>query len=197
MKEGLTPAERQAVVEESIRLIKRPDTFVQGEWKCPLYEKPKTHELVPVTDYDLRVGRVHETGESLEKLVPAKDTSGRPLFAYCVEGAVNQAGINVLGVDRAITYGAASGEEKYGEADVQRDSKFIEYLSVNEVARVMFADIFREYGDMEDPMFSESPAQLINDGEKGDLYGSGDRTVAHGRVMQMLRRRLTQLRKGK
>jgi hypothetical protein len=35
-----------------------------------------------------------------------KDENGRPMFAYCIEGAINQATYDVLGEKRALALGA-------------------------------------------------------------------------------------------
>ena len=193
MKEGLTIGERAAIVREALRLIKRPDTFIQGEWKCPIYEKPKTGELV-----QLPGGVASYSSPETRMLTPATDEQGRPLFAYCVEGAINQAGINLLGVERAIQLGATDGSSRYGEIEPKHSSGFAEFLSVNEVARVMFADLLSQFGFDADNR-PESPAQYIND-DFADMevweteHVHVEKEESHHRVLEILRERLRQLR---
>lgn len=81
-----TLKEREAVLKEALRLIRRPETWVKGKWKCELFQKKNGRVLF----------KNHEP-------IPFKDSRGRQVFAYCLEGAVNQAIVNVLGEKRAIT----------------------------------------------------------------------------------------------
>lgn len=195
MKEGLSIVERLQIVREAERLISLPDTFLQGAWKCPVYERPKTHEKVQVL-----TSSVHQTPDPLriDGLNRAKDDSGRPLFAYCVEGAINQAGLNILGGEKAIMLGAAQ-ELPDGSYEIAENETFSEYLSVNEVARVMFAEIFvdreGEYWDDEGGEASSAPARYINDLDTNESEGAKER--AHRRIMHILSRRIEQLRDSK
>lgn len=175
MKEGLTVEERRQVVTEAIRLIKRPESFVQGHWKCPLwFHREEPNVLIPEGDDYIARRR---------GLIQVKDENDRPVFSYCIEGAINQAGINVLGLDRARHFGAYAGQSKWGEPQPYDSAEFSEYLSVNEVARIMFADFLRSRDPEGDERGCHAPARVVND----DI---GPKEKAHKSVMRILKERL-------
>lgn len=183
MLPGLSDQERLAIVNEAIRLIERPKNFIQGLWKCPLFCDPAKPEKVYAFNTGPEGGAIVPDG-----MVEARDEHGRPEFSYCVEGAINQAGINILGRDRAREFGAWDGTKLWGEPEPAHSASFAEYLSVNEVARILIAEMDLYHGDIEN---IEAPARFVNDDE-----GSGDehsKEAAHHRVMKVLRRRAEQI----
>lgn len=168
MLPGLTERERHLVMNDAIRLIERPENFVQGDWKCPVYEVPKM-EGQPAHREGLSSEALNQIwGWDSDLPVQATDAQGRPLFAYCAEGAINQAGINILGLDRAQELGAWAGEERYGEAMPAETSTFSEYLSINELARVMYADFLTVKIGSVEPMRCPNPLPLLNDAGSAD-----------------------------
>lgn len=188
MLPGLTEKERLDIVNEAIRLIKRPANFIQGMWKCALFCKPEKPDVLVAFNDSPEGGAVIPEG-----FVPALDENGERQFSYCVEGAINQAGINILGTTRARELGAWSGMKLWGEPEPAHSSSFAEFLSVNEVARVMIADWensiegFHLYaGDVAD-----TPAQSVNDYEQGESEDAKEN--AHRRVLSILRTRAAQL----
>lgn len=185
MKEGLTKQERVAVVKEAIRLVKHPETFIQGQWKCPLYVQPGVEDvLIPEIDSYRALHR---------GLVRALDESDRPIYSYCVEGAVNQAGINILGVERATYFGATHGAVEHGELEPSHNSDFVEYLSVNDVARIMFADFLRERMG---GFLAEDELENVTDVARQVNDDSGPKDIAHKNVMKMLKERVRTLKAG-
>lgn len=194
MKPGLTDQARRSVVEEAIRLLKLPKSFVQGSWKCKLYEK-KGKDSPEIINWET-------AADPSPTLKPLLDSQGRQQFSYCVEGAVNQAAINVLPLDIAIRLGATDGSKKWGEVEPRHDSRFIDYLSVNDVARLTFAELLDDIGQSH----SSAPARAINDWGMNEEEYEGKtvaelvrlqveaKEAAHDRVLTMLRTRLSQLR---
>ena len=211
MKPGLTQSERVQIVDEAIRLIKRPDTFIQGDWKCPVFEMPKTNERFAVMTEGDEGGAIPAAQASIPpQAVQARDKDGRPLFAYCIEGAINQAGINILGPEKASRLGATNGVTRYGELEPAHSEDFADYLDINDLAVLMFAETFGidprsvEADGWRYEWDAEPPAQYINDQGGGlpdvrnlDAAGKHRRFLAHENVLSILRKRLTQLRKGK
>lgn len=208
MKPGLTNQERTEIVDEAIRLITLPHTFIQGEWKCPVFEVPKTGERFSVATEDESGHRIN-TASVPSNAVQARDKSGRPVFAYCIQGAINQAAINKLGDKRAIELGAADGTRRYGELEPSHEPYFPDHLSLNDLAAIMYADKFgvdpkaiQEYGWEELIGDSEPPIQWLNDeGGGGPDIRSADeekrvkRERAHQSVLRVLRRKAKQLRR--
>jgi hypothetical protein len=83
----LTEREQIDVLEAALALIIKPDTWVKGQWKCPVYQDDKATMLA---------------GQRCQ----AKDEKGNPLYAYCLEGAINQAVVDLYGIARAERLGA-------------------------------------------------------------------------------------------
>lgn len=180
----LTDQERRSIVDEAIRLIQQPINFVQGWWKCPLWVNPADpNEIVAINDSS-------EGGQYVpESYVRACDENGREMFSYCVEGAINQAGINILGRERAGELGAWDGSKEWGEPEPSHNPVFSDYLSVNDMARVFIS----QKGLYDGPLDNiESPARYVNDLED---FEQPDRSKdrAHRRVLKILRDRAEQL----
>lgn len=87
----LTEEEALAVVKEADRLLKTEETWTTGTWKCPVH----------VTDDCGRIVR-----DEMKKPILKTDEQGRQVYAYCIEGAVNQAVVNLFGRERAVEIGA-------------------------------------------------------------------------------------------
>lgn len=97
---GLLPAdtvpvseeEKEKILRHALGLIREPQSWTTGEWKCPLpeYDAAGQPKVNPVTG----------------DFVQQKDENDRPLFQYCVHGALNQATYDILGEERAIQLGA-------------------------------------------------------------------------------------------
>lgn len=164
MKPRFTKKERLAVLEEALRLIRKPHSFVQSNWKCQAIKRdPETG--TPVIDF--------VTGKYQPILV-----NGKPIYSYCVEGAVNEATVTVLGVERAWKLGACN---KRGQ--VKEDGNLADNLSINVVARELFGDDLAEWGYSAD----SCSARHVNDG-----YKWGD---SHKAVLKILRKKIKELKK--
>jgi hypothetical protein len=95
-KQRITLEEQEKILMVAENLIREPANWITGQWKCPLYE----------TDGKGNIAK-DEAGE----LIPARDANGCELSQYCVEGAVNEATLSVLGYDRALALGAITIDE--------------------------------------------------------------------------------------
>lgn len=171
-REGVTLAERADIVKEALRLIRKPESWVRGEWKCPLY-----------TDGEVVVPRTQVAPYQLDtEFHPLTDKAGNPQHAYCVEGAINQAAVNVLGTDRALKVGVGGASLNGGIVT--------EMVSVNQFLRDLPEEGNGRGRRFHDVWIGDTyrPAQDLND--RGN----------HEAVLAVLRARLrqlrTQLRKG-
>lgn len=88
----VTEEEKEQILRHALGLIREPESWTTGRWKCPMpeYNPDWSPKIDPVS---------HE-------LVQKKDANGRPLYQYCVHGALNQATYDILGEERAIELGA-------------------------------------------------------------------------------------------
>ena len=82
MPPRITLEEQEKILLIAKGLIREPESWTEGTWKCPLYE-------------DRRGTLVH-----------ARDDNGQKLYQYCIHGAVNEATLAVLGEKRAAVVGA-------------------------------------------------------------------------------------------
>jgi len=141
-------------VEEQIEIIKRaralihePTSWAQGAWKC-------------------EVKKFDETGT----YVPACTPNGTPQYAYCVEGAINQATYDVIGEGRAMHLGAVVFNEETGLLDFKGNEELLGYdptklLGIDELAQDMFGfDCAMEYNDHEEESDGEADPQEIHKG---------------------------------
>jgi hypothetical protein len=97
----LTKAEEKAIVKEAKTLLKEPGNWITGMIVRDENDQP----------------------------VPAYDFHNRPIAQYCVEGAVNQAALNVL------------GEKKAAMLGVQEESRYMtETLGLNEIAHALYPE---------------------------------------------------------
>lgn len=186
MESNFTPQESLLVVDEALRLLDTPETFTQGTWKCPVFVK----------------------GE-FDHILPKKDEHGRTVYAYCIEGAVNQACINALGEPRAVELGALT--EKTGEGwdvpnDVLRSGKATDLLSLNQLAEKLFdaiiVDVEPEYMSDNDDL--DRYAQMVNDcgfdrefegtDEEAAEHAERNRMTAYERVTSLLKRKRDSIR---
>lgn len=169
-KPRLTHAERQEVVEEAIRLIKEPAHWTTGSWKCPVFEVDDKGHFI----------EDEKTGEWKQ----ATDHFNRPLSQYCIEGAVNQATVNVVGEDRASRLGAYSKSDAKGEdggLSGPRSNAMTDRLGIDAIAKELYSDLIEETGDGEDEMH---PALVVND------YFESDDPEGHKTVIDLLQRAL-------
>jgi hypothetical protein len=110
----LSTVEQEKILAEAEGLIKEPANWTTGRWKCPVYKTDEKNRIIrgenglPIPEYDL---------------------FNRPLAQYCIEGAVNQAAINVLGETRATRFGVS-----------QDSNEMTEMLGLNEIARTLYAE---------------------------------------------------------
>lgn len=153
-----TLSERESVLKEALRLIRRPETWNKGSWKCQLFAKNDR-------------GMILFKGD---QAVPLKDSRGRQLYSYCLEGAVNQAIYNVLGPIRARAleayYPNLEDPEDPGEAF--SSSKPTEMISIVDLVMEMY------------------PNRGVTLG-----YDFNDhRSTTHGEVIGVLRRKLRDVR---
>jgi hypothetical protein len=157
-----TRAEKVAVLTEALRLLRKPESWVKGSWKC----------LVTTARWD-----DHEYNSEAE---PVLDSRGRPQFAYCLEGAINQAVVNVLGEKRAERLGAIGIETWHYEVKGQR---YIE-SAVDGGAPTRLISI-TELLKAENMLDECQPANHFND----------DGATTHADVIDVLKRRRNQLKK--
>lgn len=122
-----TLAEREAVVEQAIELIKEPASWTTRKWKCDLILTDKDGNPIPD-----------------EKGAPqvARDLYNRPLSQYCIEGAINQATYNVVGEERAKKLGAYSESNGF---EGRQEIWPTDLLGIDELAREQYEDI--AYGE--------------------------------------------------
>jgi hypothetical protein len=129
----LTEREQIDVLEAALALIIKPETWVKGQWKCPLYQGEKPGTLV--TDKN--------PWATFQE--PARDEKGNPLYAYCLEGAINQAVVDLYGIDRATTLGAydeylAESEGEDMGIAVESGTTPTDVISLNELVVQKYAD---------------------------------------------------------
>lgn len=84
----VTPEEKEQILRHALGLIREPESWVSGQWKCPAWEISDRGSVI--------VGKQKE------------DANGKKLYQYCVHGALNQATYDVLGKERAEQLGAIS-----------------------------------------------------------------------------------------
>lgn len=182
MESDFTPQESLLVLNEALSLLATPETFTQGTWKCPVYEKPRK-------------------GEFLTSPTAKRDEHGRVIYAYCVEGAINQACINALGEPRAVELGALTAKTGEGwdvNPEYMQGGKPTELLSLNQLADKLFHSIIEEKkpdylgGD------EARSAQIVNDcgyqeSPSGEVAESAKQT-AYERVTKLLKRKRDALR---
>lgn len=176
-REGLTLAERAEIIKEALRLLKSPMNWTTGDWKCQLFKHVDTDEVKSESELGY-----WQKGSSMWE--PLTDSDGKRQYAYCVEGAVNQATLNVLGAERAKKIGGLTPNSL-------SSGIMTELVSVNEYLRSRAVD--DKYGwkvvvfEGEETDMLDRPAQGVNDAfhkkEKG-----------HAAVVKLLRARLRQLR---
>lgn len=190
MESDFTPQEGLLVVDEALRLLATPDTFVQGTWKCSVPEVNK--EGQPIIQ-----------GAIVRQ---ARDEQGRPVYAYCIEGAINQATLNMLGPVRALELGALM--HKVGTDDPSNDDlrsgQATELLSLNALADKLFGTLIEErLEDYPDDDEATRLAQIVNDyGDEDsctptkllDEGGKENRLTAYENVIRMLKSKRNSLR---
>lgn len=120
-----TLSEKESVLKETLRLLRKPESWTKNRWKCELPARDKRGRIV-----------YKKTGIRRE-LVQAKDSKGRLLYQYCLEGAVNQAILNVLGEKRAIALGAYHPDQS-SENYKFTGSEGSKYVSITELLDEMF-----------------------------------------------------------
>ena len=178
---SFTLKESLVILDEALRLIRTPERWTTGKWKCPVYERDPKHP----GDYL----RDPETGSFKQK----RDKDGRLMFAYCIEGAVNQAVINKFGPIRAEQVGALRpGSCPINEAELDFGNEALDayrslpggggisatgLISVDDIVIELYA---KEYGFMKG---EHRRAMTLND---STFFGRG---TAYERVMRALKTR--------
>lgn len=115
----LTREEREQILTRALGLIREPANWVTGHWKCEAYETDENGRLVADAD-----------GHAIR----AKDKNGRELNQHCIEGAVNQATVEIIGVDRAVLLGAFEGK---GDVEARGPGP-TKALGLNEIAYELY-----------------------------------------------------------
>lgn len=166
LKEGI------AVLDEALSLLATPEQWTTGAWKCAIFKRdPKTGFI----KYD-------EDGNAVQKT----DKQNRPMYAYCIEGAVNQAVINKFGAVRAKALGALSPVAPKAEDTSSYTNEEIsgpqacDLLSVNDITRELYRD---EWFDIQS---IERPAQSVNDDRENSCRGRGGEGYGYEDVIRIL-----------
>lgn len=161
-----TLGEQLLIIEDAEKLIATPDTWVQGEWECVLYETDSHGDL----KRDAR-------GFS----IPKCDAKGNQLYGYCIEGAINKAILDRFGDARARAVGVFDGEDGYSEdgIDGRRPTAI---LSVNETADALFGMDAQYVNDR------DAGEELENDGIYIS-YHQGDGGVSPSKFDKLMRER--------
>lgn len=110
-----TEEEQENILRTAIGLILEPDSWTPGTWKCEAR--------------DLKSGE--------QKF----DANGKPLYQYCIQGALNQATYDVLGEGRALELGAVNLDPNGGINFNNGDSPVgypAHWLGVDEVAAELY-----------------------------------------------------------
>ena len=171
----LSEREQVEVLEAALDLIIKPETWVKGQWKCPVYEtKDEKNEFTTFKSITSR---------------PVKDKQGNPLYAYCLEGAINQAVLDLYGYERASALGAYDEQLANEEGDdmgiaVENGTTPTDQISLNELVMQKYAN---------SPMVRNKIAQ----GETrfaAMLWQDAPETT-HEQVIELVRKKLTQLRR--
>jgi hypothetical protein len=176
-KPRLTLVEQEAILEETLRLIKEPASWTIGEWKCDLYETDKKGDFI-------------QDGAGGYKR--ACDRNNRPLSQYCVEGALNQATYNKLGESRARKLGAIDDDYDLGDnAAFSSEGVALdpaELLGINELAMKMYEERLLDHYGSTHLEHNPKYAMLLN-----DSYWSSD-PAGHAAIMGLLKTRLAEVK---
>jgi hypothetical protein len=172
----MTLEEQEKILLIAEGLIRQPENWCMGNWKCAIDEKG-----MPVSEEDLESGKKKQ----------AVDDNGRPQFQYCIEGAVNEACLTVLGKDRAIQVGAITvndkGQINYtgGEGVVGHDPAML--LGLDELASELYAsDMGWDNDDPDDGRYT--------DPEDRCAMNYNDDGGSHEGVLKLLRTQLKRVR---
>lgn len=164
----VTEEEKEQILRHALGLIREPESWTTGRWKCPMPEygpdgSPKQNP---------------KTGQ----IVQRKDDNDRPLYQYCIHGALNQATYDILGEERAIELGAFNpsieGDEAFNGNDTSQWGVPAHWLGIDRVSA-------QEYG---------SEAMGYNDEGEGFIAGRYENEEAakhHQGVLHILRTRLS------
>lgn len=169
-KYQLSTEEQIATLTEALRLIRKPESWIKGKWRCPIYEKTPSGKL-RMKNKD----RVQET-----------DSKGNPLYAYCLEGAINQAVYNLYGHDRAKTVGAWSSFGSDGGFEGDRFIYPTATISIDGLVWDMFKDEI-----IEARSYTFSTSATVNHASL--LWQDMDETT-HSDVLKVLRKKLRELK---
>lgn len=166
MSDKLTLEEQEKILLVADGLLAEPGSWVQGKWKCPLYT----------------------TGS--KGLAPKCDINGQPLYGYCIQGAVNQAAVDVLGPARAELMGvggledAAAHESEEAVINYGRQGNGVaSALGLDEVAYELYAKDLRWTPEVKE---AHGPGNLV--------MHFNDTDGTPGRIKKILRTRLKQVR---
>lgn len=141
-----TKAEKVRILDEAFDLISEPENWIQGTWKCPIRD-PKT---------------------GTTKL----DKKGNPKYAYCVEGAVNQAVVNLFGQERA----NAVGVNQDMSGNYMADTLFLDKLASD-----LYHGSAQSFNDRS--YYASDPSYEGNFGPTEEKHKRG----VHQRVLDLLR----------
>lgn len=124
----ITLEEQEQILMVAEGLLKEPESWVQGSWKCDLMQ-------------------VGEKGV----LEQATDSNGQQLYKYCIHGAVNQAAFEVLGEERAIAAGAgrmsSPGDIDLSTCAAEDHRNVVDRIGLDDVARELYDMEAMEYND--------------------------------------------------
>lgn len=157
----VTQDEKEKILRTAIGLILEPDSWTAGTWKCPAI--------------DMKTRQQRE------------DANGKPLFQYCVHGAMNQATYDVLGEERAIELGAINphaDDDRRFNGGASKWGFPADWLGVEAIAA-------EEYGE-EAMAFNDTG----HDDDEEESLSPQERLTHHQKVLGLLRRRLGQFTGG-
>lgn len=101
----LTLEEQEKILIVAEGLIREPENWITGKWKCPVIKDDKH----------------------------AEDVNGEKLYQYCVEGAVNEAAIQVVGLERL--------HKEFGVVNPDPSQEGYYYFSPEVIARTGAEDL--------------------------------------------------------
>lgn len=143
MAQRISLEEQEKILMHAMGLLREPESFTVGKWKCPIYE-------------------TGTNGKRTQKV----DDNGRPQFSYCVEGAVNQATHDILGLERAVALGAGKRAGKdldgFDPTSTRLDGP-VELMRLNDEAWKMYG---KEMGWLGQRGQHHRAALEFNDGRK-------------------------------
>jgi hypothetical protein len=165
MPHRITLEEQEKILLVAESLIRQPESWVKGQWKCPVHEQTRD-----------------EKGRFSGRREQKTDENGAPLFQYCVEGAVNEATLRILGKERALKVGAVRLDVS-GEVTVDNPSQVVsptELMKLDAIAYELHA--------------SKMGWNETHKGRRGLAMTYNDSRGTHEGVLNILRTGLSRVR---